>query len=103
MPIQLGGNTLSADNPMPTHDALIVAGDYIAVTKHNESADSAGPFIGFVMDAEGALKLTTSNGDTRTYATGTFKAGVAYGFGAGIQRVWSTGTGSQNVYGIVGV
>lgn len=75
------------------------AQDRVAVTKHDDDADPAGPFRGFIMDAEGALKVTLVNGETRIYPSGLFAGKQDYTLP--IQRVWSTGTGSQNIFGLV--
>lgn len=75
--------------------------DYIPVAKHDATADPSGPFRGFIMSDEGAVKLTTVDGVDRTFAIGTFKPGIPYGYGVGILRFWSTGTGAQTIYGIV--
>jgi hypothetical protein len=78
--------------------ALAPATDRVPVAKDDEAADPAGPYRGFFMDAEGALTVTLTNGQTRTYASGAFAAKTDYTLT--IARVWETGTGSQNVWGI---
>lgn len=93
VPNTSGGFTVTDDSSAPS--------DYVPVTKHDVNPDPAGPFRGFIMDTVGAVKLTTSDGNTRTYASGTFAAGIAHGFTAGIERFWSTGTGSQTIYGVI--
>lgn len=73
--------------------------DLVAVTKSDSVPDPAGPFRAFRMDAEGAIKVTTAAGTDRTYPSGLFAAGEVVELQ--ITRVWSTGTGSQNIYGYV--
>jgi hypothetical protein len=82
-------------------DTSSAPNDYVPVTKSDGVADPEGPFRGFIMSDTGAVKLTTMRGVDRTYVTGTFSAGVPYGFSEGIQRFWSTGSGTQTIYGIV--
>jgi hypothetical protein len=65
------------------------ATDVIPVTKSDGTDDAAGPFRGLLMDA----------GQDRTIASGALAAGIIHPIR--FTRVWSTGTGSQTIYGIV--
>lgn len=99
MPIQLGGNTIDADNPMPSSDATVAPGtDIIAITQHDETDDPAGPFRGFLLSATGAVKIRTAAGNDRTITSGHLLAGVIYPIQ--IVRVFDTGTDAITVYGI---
>jgi hypothetical protein len=75
------------------------ATDVIPVTKSDGTDDAAGPFRGLLMDAAGAIKLHMVNGQDRTIASGALAAGIIHPIR--FTRVWSTGTGSQTIYGIV--
>jgi hypothetical protein len=72
--------------------------DCVAATQHDSTVDPNGPFRGFILSAEGALKIQTLNDTTRTFASGIFAAQTIYEIG--FTRVWDTGTDAITVYGI---
>lgn len=72
--------------------------DIVAVTKSDTVADLNGPFRGFVMDAAGAIKMHTPKGNDRVLPSGLLAANVVHWIA--FSRIWSTGTGAQNIYGI---
>lgn len=51
---------------------------------------------GFVMDALGALVVVTAGGDTVTFTSGTYAAGMTHPLQ--IKTVVKAGTGSQAIY-----
>lgn len=73
--------------------------DLVECTKSDATDDPAGPFRAFIMDAEGLLKVTTDAGTDREYPVGLFAAQTVYELR--FTRIWSTGTGPQNVFGFV--
>jgi hypothetical protein len=80
-------------------DTIEPGTDIVAVAKSDTVADPNGPFRGLVMDAVGAVKLTMASGQARTIPSGVLAAGVIHPLR--FSRVWSTGTGTQTIYGIV--
>lgn len=75
------------------------ADDTIPVAKSDTVADPNGPFRGILLDAAGTVKLTTIAGTDRTYISGELTAGMIHPIR--FTRVWTTGTGSQGIKGIV--
>jgi hypothetical protein len=68
------------------------------VTKSDTTNDPAGPFRGFCMSEAGDIKIRTEKGDDVTLVSGALAAGIIHPLR--IVRVFSTGTGSQTIYGI---
>lgn len=95
----IDGNPISDADPLQMVDAAVAPGsDIVAVTKDNATADPNGPFRGLIMDAIGAVKLHTAAGNDVTLPSGLLAPGVIHAIR--FTRVWSTGTGSQIIYGV---
>lgn len=75
------------------------AQDALAVTQSDTADDPAGPFRGFILSAEGALKIRTANDEDRTYASGIFAAKTIYPIA--FKRVFDTGTDAITVIGLI--
>ena len=75
------------------------ATNIVLATKSDTVNDPAGPFRGIVFVTAQAIKITTHENDDITLPSGLLSAGVVHNIR--VKRVWSTGTGGGDVYGVV--
>ncbi len=80
------------------YDGLQRADDVVSIGTGDDSNDvSGGAIRGISFAVAGALKVTTTGGQTVTITSGALSAGIIHPIG--IVRVFSTGTTATGIWG----